>query len=82
LGRLGELVPEEMFLWTFMVQGEITEAENRGRHTDHPGGRHSIWTKQWPISIIPPFLRWMPFLSQASNFILAWDRHQICWLLK
>jgi len=22
----------------------------------------------------------MPFLSQFSHFILAWDRHQICWL--
>jgi len=27
-----------------MVQGEI----NRGRHTDHPAGRHSIWTNQCP----------------------------------
>jgi len=22
----------------------------------------------------------MPFLTQPSQFILAWDRHQICWL--
>jgi len=22
----------------------------------------------------------MPFLAQPSQFILAWDRHQICWL--
>jgi len=22
----------------------------------------------------------MPFLPQPSHFILAWDRHQICWL--
>ena len=29
-------------LLDFMVQGKI----NRGRHTDHPAGRHSIWTKQ------------------------------------
>ena len=27
------------------VQGEI----NRGRHTDHPAGRHSIWTNQYPL---------------------------------
>jgi len=27
-----------------MVQGKI----NRGRHTDHPAGHHSIWTKQCP----------------------------------
>jgi len=25
-----------------MVQGKI----NRGRHIDHPAGRHSIWTNQ------------------------------------
>jgi len=28
----------------FMVQGKI----NRGRHTDHPAERHSIWTNQCP----------------------------------
>jgi len=33
--------PEENF-WTFMVQGKI----NRGRHIDHPAGRHSIQTNQ------------------------------------
>jgi len=33
-----------------------------------------------PISAIPPFLHWMPFLAQPSQFILAWDRHQTCWL--
>ena len=31
-------------LLDFMVQGKI----NRGRHTDHPAGRHSIRTKQCP----------------------------------
>ena len=31
-------------LLDFMVQGEI----NRGRHTDHPAGRHSIRTNQCP----------------------------------
>jgi len=36
-------------LLDFMVQGEI----NRGRHTDHPAGRHSIRTNQCP----PYFLR-------------------------
>jgi len=33
-------------LLDFMVQGKI----NRGRHTDHPAGRHSIWTKHPPVS--------------------------------
>jgi len=28
----------------------------------------------------PPFLCRMPFLTQPSQFILAWDRHQIYWL--
>jgi len=40
---LGEPVPEEKLL-EFMVQGKI----NRGRHIDHPAGRHSIRTNQWP----------------------------------
>ena len=31
-------------LLDFMVQGEI----NRGRHTDHPAGRHSVRTNQCP----------------------------------
>jgi len=53
--------------------------DNRGRHTDHPARRHSIWTNQRPTCIIPPFLCRMPLLPQPSHFILAWDRHQICW---
>jgi len=40
----GEPVPEEKLL-DFMVQGKI----NRGRHTDHPAGRHSIWSNQCPL---------------------------------
>jgi len=54
--------------------------DNRGRHTDHLAGRHSIGTNQWPTSIMPQFLRRMLFMPQPSHFILAWDRHQICWL--
>ena len=41
-------------LLDFMVQGEI----NRGRHTDHPAGRHSIRTNQCPHI----FTGRMPFL--------------------
>jgi len=33
-----------------------------------------------PNSTIPPFLCQMPFLTLPSQFFLAWDRHQICWL--
>jgi len=53
--------------------------DNRGTYTDHPGGRLSTRTNQQPSSITSPFLRQMPFLSPPSHFILAWDRHQICW---
>ena len=28
----------------------------------------------------PPFLCQMPLLAQPSEFIMAWDRHRICWL--
>jgi len=72
----GEPVPGEIFFWTFMVQGKITEADT----SDHLDGRHSIRTYQRPTSVIPPFLRRMSFLPQPSHFILAWNRHRICWL--
>jgi len=44
----------------FMVQGNI----NRGRHTDHPAGCHSIWTNQCPPPPSSPhfYAGWMPFL--------------------
>ena len=46
-------------LLDFMVQGKI----NRGRHTDHPAGRHSIWTNQCPPPPSPiSFAGPMPFL--------------------
>ena len=40
-------------LLDFMVQGKI----NRGRHTDHPAGRHSIRTNQCPPPPSPTFYR-------------------------
>jgi len=49
----GEPVPEKKLL-DFMVQGKI----NRGRHTDHPAGRHSNRTNQCP----PP-----PSLSPSNK---------------
>jgi len=45
--------------------------DNRDRDIDHPAGRHSTRTNQRPTSIIPPFLRRMPFLPQPSHFTLA-----------
>ena len=51
--------------------------DNRGRHTDHPDGRQSIRTNQWPTSIILPIftpdalpaatLPLYPGLGQAPN---------------
>jgi len=40
-------------LLDFMVQGKI----NRGKHIDHPAGRHSIQTNQWPPPPSPIFLQ-------------------------
>jgi len=40
-------------LLDFMVQGKI----NRGRHTDHPAGRHSIRTKRCSPLSFPMFLQ-------------------------
>jgi len=47
-------------LLDFMVQGKT----NRGRHTDHPAGRHSIRTKQSPP---PPSLIFMPDALPAAT---------------
>jgi len=64
-------------LLDFMVQGKI----NRGRHTDHPAGRHSIWTNQWPPPPSPIFLTGrMPFLppnqqcqsTEGNNSAVKW----------
>jgi len=42
------------------VQGKI----NRGRHTDHPAGRHAIWTNQCPPPPSPHiFTGRMPILQ-------------------
>jgi len=40
-------------LLDFMVQGKI----NRGRHTDHPAGRHSIRTNRCPPPPSPHFFQ-------------------------
>jgi len=64
----GEPVPEEIFFWTFMVQGKITEAD-----TIHLAERHPIRTNQRPTSIIPSFLHRMPFLLYAGcSSTLSW----------
>jgi len=45
-------------LLDFMVQMKI----NRGRHTDHPAGCHSIRTRHGPCPPPPFYTGWMPYL--------------------
>jgi len=56
----GEPVSEEKLL-DIMVQGKI----NRGRHTDHPDGCHSIRTNQCPPSI--PLIFYRPDALHAAQ---------------
>jgi len=43
---------------------------------------HPIQTNWCPHLCLPQFLRRMPFLTQPSQFILAWNRlaYQVAWL--
>jgi len=51
-----------------MVQGKI----NRGRHTDHPAGHHSIQTNQCSPPPSPIFFTGrMPFLRRPTNSVKA-----------
>jgi len=59
--------------WVFWCKVKITEAD-----------ASTIWMYATlsrligaPPLLFPPFLQWLPFLLQ---FILALDRHQVCWL--
>jgi len=68
---------ESVIILNFVRCGE----DNRGRCTDNPAGRHHIRTVDGgPTSIITQILCRMLFLPQPSQFILAWDSHQICWI--
>ena len=63
-------------LLDFMVQGKI----NRGRHTDHPDGCHSIRTKQCPPPPSPISTGRMPFLlpnqqRQSTEGNRTWMSH-------
>jgi len=62
--------------WIFWCKMRITQA-----NTNSPDGLPPSRLTGAPISAIPTMLRQMPFLAQHSQFILAWDRHQICWLV-
>jgi len=54
-------------LLDFMVQGKI----NKGRHTDHPAGRHSIRTNQCPPPPSPIFFQAGCPSSHATNSVKA-----------
>jgi len=68
-----EPVPEEIFFWTFMVQGKIT-------HGDSPTIRMGA-TPSGLISDPPPSSPiFMPHALTAATLPLYPGRHQICWL--
>ena len=54
-------------LLDFMVQGKI----NRGRHTDHPAGRHSVRTNQYPPPPSPHFLQAGCLSCHPTNSVKA-----------
>ena len=55
-------------LLVFMVQGKT----NRGRHTDHPAGHHSIRTNQCPPPPSPIFLQAGCPSCHPTNSVKAW----------
>jgi len=62
-------------LLDFMVQGKI----NRGTHTDHPVGRHSIRTKQCPPPASPHFLQaGCPSCHPTNSVKALKTTHNIC----
>jgi len=54
-------------LLDFMVQGKI----NRGRHTDHPAGRHSIRTNQCPAPPSPKSTTNTHWQNNESALVLS-----------
>jgi len=69
----GEPVPEENF-WT-LWWGKI----NRGRHTDHPAGHHSIWTNQCPPPPSSPFFYGPDALPAAQPTVSKHWRQLASW---
>jgi len=74
-------VPEESFFWTLWM----LERTTRGRHTDNPGGRHSIKTNQHQSPYFTPdalpvaTLQIYPGLGQAQEY--AGLHTPVAWLL-
>jgi len=60
-------------LLDFMVHEEI----NRGRHTDHPAGRHSIRTNQCPPPPSPAYFYGQDALPAAQPTVSKHWRHNL-----
>jgi len=60
-------------LWISWYQWKITEA-----CTDSLDGRHTVRSIGTPIFIIPTIFTPNVLLPQLSEFIPAWDGHQLC----
>jgi len=58
-----------------IVQGKITESDVPTTCLDATPSGPSV-----PLPPSSPTLYWTPFPSQPSQFILAWNRHETCWL--
>ena len=72
---MGEPVAEESFFWTLWCKGIL----NRGKHTDHLAGRHSIRTNQCPHLPSPHFLQARcPSCHPANSVKALKARHQNC----
>jgi len=54
--------------------------DNRDRYTDSGVGRYPLQASQRPISIIPPFLRRMPFVRNPPNLFWLGTGTGICWI--
>jgi len=63
-------------LLDFMVLGRII----RGRHTDNPGGCHSIHTNQQSTSINPHFYARCPSCCNPPNLFWLGTGTGICWI--
>jgi len=67
------VTPTLAIFWVFWCKVKITQANAQKIRMDC----HPILTNWCPHLCHPPFL-WR--MAQPSQFILAWDRHQVCWL--
>ena len=59
------------------ISGFCGAGKIRDRRTNNLRGCHPHQDYWCTHLHHPPFLHWMPFLPQPSQFILPWDRHQI-----